>query len=115
MVASLGLMPTSNCCARSAMPYCVARIRRNGSGCCSQTWLTHSLRLPSPAPTLSTSLGVITKKRGLAIPTHPSPDREFLKPNFDAKGQVGVRAVGMYATADKPQVVVNAQLEGDDA
>jgi len=57
------------------------------------------------------------------MPKHPNDsrskldkaDRQFLKPAFDAERQVGERAVGMYATADKPGVVTNAQLEGDDA
>ena len=41
-------------------------------------------------------------------------DREFLSPDFDTKRQVGQRAVGMFATADNPGVVNNAELEGDD-
>jgi hypothetical protein len=41
-------------------------------------------------------------------------DRQFLTPDYDAKRQVGERAVGMFATADKPGVVTNAVLEGAD-
>jgi hypothetical protein len=32
-------------------------------------------------------------------------DKEFLAPDFDRNKQQAQRAVGMYATADKPQVV----------
>ena len=41
---------------------------------------------------------------------------EFFR-TFDRKAdrfQYGEKAVGMFATVDKPQVVVNAQVEGDD-
>jgi hypothetical protein len=34
-------------------------------------------------------------------------DREFLTPDFDSETQVGQKAVGMFATADRPQVVNN--------
>jgi hypothetical protein len=32
-------------------------------------------------------------------------DKEFLAPGFDRRRQQAERAVGMYATADNPQVV----------
>jgi hypothetical protein len=34
-------------------------------------------------------------------------DREFLTPDFDRRRQQAERAVGMFATSDKPQVVTN--------
>jgi len=40
---------------------------------------------------------------------------DFTKPDFDRRRQQAERAVGMYATADKPGVVDSAVLEGDDA
>jgi hypothetical protein len=44
-------------------------------------------------------------------------DREFLKPDFNRKWQMGERAVGQLAEVgdgDKLKQRVNAQLEGDD-
>ena len=53
-------------------------------------------------------------ERGFGFGTLDAEARAFLKPDFDRKRQVGQKAVGMYATADDPQVVDNAQVEGSD-
>jgi hypothetical protein len=49
--------------------------------------------------------------RGFGYGEIDAETEKFLTPDFDRQRQQAERAVGMYATADKPQVVV----EGDDA